>query len=93
MTEPIVLDGLPGGVHATCWDNNIDTHRGQHVDMGSTVGTGPRLLEIDGVFYVGTTEVRLVSVEPRGWTTLLHGVASFDNLDAAIMCFRLEYGS
>lgn len=92
MTEPIVLDGLPGGVRATCWDNNINTHVGQHVDMGCTVGAGPRLLEIDGRFYVGTTEVRLISIEPRRWTTLLHVVASFDNLDAALACFYVEYG-
>lgn len=92
MTEPIVLDGLPGVVHATCWHGGISIQKGQHVDMGCTVGSGLRLLEFDGVFYVGTTEVRLISIEPRRWTTLLHSIATFDNLDAALACFYTECG-
>lgn len=91
MIAKMPLRGVSGVLHAWRYGDRSDCPCAprRYADLNVLVPGSLRVVEIDGTFHVGRVFVE-VSFSPN---PNLHIVASFDNLDAAIMCFRLECGS
>lgn len=95
MIRKIPLRGVSGALYAwrDAWHGDIQTvclREPRRCPDLSVLLAGPlRVVEIDGVFYVGLVRSEMGVPMNRS----LYAVASFDDLDAAIMCFRLECGS
>ena len=99
MIRKIPLRGVSGALYAwrDAWHGDIQTvclREPRRCPDLSVLLAGPlRVIEIDGTFHVGRVFVIAGAEVSFSPDPDLYVAASFDDLDAAIMCFRLECGS
>ncbi len=92
MSDIIPLEGRAGVLHVSShWVERYNGSNGprRFDDLGVLSDRFLRIVEIDGVFYVGHAGPMLMYRAQRA-EQVLHVVASFDTLDAALMCYRTE---
>lgn len=91
MIAKMPLRGVSGALHAWRYGDRSDCPCAprRYADLNVLIPGPLRVVEIDGVFYVGLVRSEMGVPMNRS----LYAVASFDDLDAALVCFHLECGS
>lgn len=94
MSDIIPLEGRAGVVHKSShWAKRYGGSIGprRFLNLGVMADRFLRIVEIDGVFYVGRAEPMLAH-RARASEQVLRVIAAFDDLDAAMTCYLTELG-
>lgn len=94
MSDTIPLEGRAGVLHVSShWVERYGGSNGprRFLNLGVLSDRFLRLVEIDDVFYVGCAEPMLAH-RARASEQVLRVIAAFDDLDAAMTCYRTELG-
>lgn len=94
MSDIVQLKGRAGVVHKSShWAKRYGGSIGprRFLNLGVMADRFLRIVEIDDVFYVGCAEPMLAH-RARASEQVLRVIAAFDDLDAAMTCYRTELG-
>lgn len=94
MSDIIPLENRFGVCHISShWSHAVVRSNAlrRFEDLGVLSDEHLRIVEIDDVFYVGRAEPMLMYRAQRS-EQVLRVIAAFDDLDAAMTCYRTELG-